>query len=311
MKLNKLPLLLLFLTATGFSQNPSFNSEEIRINKYIKGTLIEPSGKDNPPLVILIQGSGPTDRNGNQSFMKNNSFKKLAEGLAGKGIASFRYDKRIFEMANLGIREEDMRFDDFITDASSAISYFNQEERFGKIIILGHSQGSLVGMVAAQEKADAFISIAGVAKTIDSVIVEQVGEQMPGLKESTQDSFTALRKKGSTSTYNPVLESLFKPALQPFMLSWMKFNPAEEIQKLELPVLILHGSNDLQVKQQEAERLVSKKPGSRFLILEKMNHVLVKVEGGELENAKSYNEPGLPLHPELIPALTTFIEELK
>lgn len=306
-------ILLLFLVQFSFAQDmqeDDLKSEEIRINRFVTGNLLTPSSIENPPLVILIQGSGPTDRNGNQSFMKNDSFKKLARELAANGIASFRYDKRIFEMSNLGITEEEIRFDDFIADATSVLEYFGGQDHFGKKVVLGHSQGSLVGMISARNRADAFISIAGAGHPIDALIVNQLKQQMPGLDEQARESFEELRKKGSTSNYNPALASIFKPGLQAFMLSWLKYDPAEEISKLDIPVLVLNGTEDLQVSEEEAEKLKESLPGARIVILENMNHVFREIAGDDLENSKSYNEPRRPLHPDLVPTLENFIHSL-
>lgn len=302
-----LPIILLFLSFQTIAQTTA--TEELQINRFIKGTLRVPAA-EKPPLVIMVQGSGPTDRNGNQSFARNDSFKKLAAALAENGIATYRFDKRIMRMRELGIQEEDMRFQDFVTDVNSALEYFSQADNFGKVVVLGHSQGSLVGMLAAKENADAFISIAGAAQPIDSIIIEQVANQMPGLAQNVRESFGEMRASGSSKNYNPVLESIFRPSVQPFILSWMQHNPKEEIKNLNIPVLLINGTKDLQVKEQESKILKTAQPAAELVILEDMNHVLRKVEGGELENSKTYNQPGLPLHPELVPEIVNFIENL-
>lgn len=301
----------LLLAATGYAQDEHYTSEDIDINEYIKGTLVTPVSEEKMPLVILLQGSGPTDRNGNQSFLKNDALKKLALELAKNGIASYRYDKRILQAQRLNIQEKDIRFDDFVTDAISVLDHFKSSEKFEKTVVLGHSQGSLVGMLAAKDRADGFISIAGVAQPIDSILTVQIANQMPGLKENVQQTFREMRTTGSSSSYNPVLESIFRPSVQPFILSWMKFDPREEIAKLEIPVLLVNGSNDLQVGEEEANQLKEAHPEAQLVILENMNHILRKIEGDDLENSKSYNEASLPLHPELIPALVKFVENIE
>lgn len=305
--------ILLFLTGSILSaQEETIKSEEISINQFVEGTLvIPPASETAPALVIMLQGSGPTDRDGNQSFMKNNSFKKLARELAEEGIASFRYDKRIFKMQRLGIIQAEMRFDDFISDAIAVINHFKEQEAYSKIVVLGHSQGSLVGMVAAKDRADAFISIAGSSSPIDEIITEQVGQQMPDLKEQTRTAFSEMREQGSTSNYNPVLGSVFDPTLQPFMLSWMQYDPEEELKSLNIPILLINGTEDLQVNEKEAEALFASKPEAELVLLENMNHVLTPIEGDDLENSKSYNEPNRPLHPELIPTITEFIKSIE
>lgn len=308
---NRIFALFFLISTFGLAQQKLYNSEEIKINKYVEGTLLSPTAKENVPLVIMIQGSGPTDRNGNQSFMKNDSFKKLATALAEEGIASFRFDKRILHMRELGLKEEEIKFDDFITDASTVLDYFKQDPTFQKIIVLGHSQGSLIGMVSAKDKVDAFISIAGASEPIDSLIIAQIGGQMPGLKQNVQESFTEMRETGSSKNYNPMLEMIFRPSVQPFILSWMKYDPQDEIEKLDIPVLVINGTSDLQIKELEAEKLKQARPTARLVILDKMNHVFRKIEGGALENSKSYNTAKLPLHPELVPVIVKFINTLE
>ena len=309
MKNRILALLFLATSMVMAQENPS-TTEEIKINKFVEGTLIIPASNEKPPLVIMIQGSGPTDRNGNQAFMKSDYMKKLALNLADEGIASFRYDKRILLADQLGLKEENVSFEDFILDASSVIAQFKKDSAFSKLIVLGHSQGSLVGMVSAEGKADAFISIAGTSQPIDSVITQQIALQAPVLKENVQNTFKEMRETGSSSNYNPALEMIFRPSLQPFMLSWMRYDPRKEIGDLEIPVLIINGNKDLQIEEESAKELKEAKPDAELVIIDKMNHVLRKIEGSDLENSKSYNEPGIPLHPELVSIIKEFLKSL-
>ena len=303
--------ILFFLTAAFcHAQEAEFTSTEVNINSYINGTLVTSTTSEQVPLVIMLPGSGPTDRNGNQSFLKNDGLKKLALALAEDSIATYRFDKRILHAQRLGIKEKEMRFDDFITDAVNALDHFKENSAFSKIVVLGHSQGSLVGMIAARDKADAFISIAGLAQPVDSMLTRQIANQIPGLKENVQTAFQEMRTTGSTTSYNPVLESIFRPAVQPFLLSWIKYDPKLEISKLNIPVLIINGSNDLQVDPAEAEALKDALSGAQLVILEDMNHILRKIEGDDLENNKSYNEAQRPLHPELAGVISEFIKSL-
>lgn len=291
------------------AQNP-FISEEIAVTPLIEGTLLLPETSEKKPLVIIIAGSGPTDRNGNQNMMKNNSLKFLAEELYNKGIATYRYDKRILKIMKSGtIDEKKIKFDDFIDDAIAVTDYFQSDTRFEKIFILGHSQGSLVGMIAAKDKADGFISIAGAGQEIDDVIVDQLSKQAPGLVENARKSFDDLRVNGVAQNYSPGLASIFRPQIQPFIYNWMQYNPQEELDKLSIPVLIINGDKDLQVQVSEAEKLQAVKPDAMYKVIPKMNHVLKEIEGNDLENSKSYNQYNLPVSKELITTITQFIEE--
>lgn len=308
--------LLLFLAIFAFNfvpaQAQSFLEEEITVNQFVDGTLTTPADTKATSVVILVQGSGPTDRNGNQPMMKSDFSKKIARQLAEEGIASYRYDKRIFKMQEFDIKEEDLRFEDFVEDVESVINYFKDEEEFQNIIVAGHSEGSLMGMLAAKGKADAFISLEGAGRSIDKIIVEQIGKQAPGLKQNTQEALDELIATGSTSSYNPMLQSIFRPSVQPYLASWIKYKPTTEIAKLEMPVLIIGGTSDIQVETKEAELLKEAKPDAELAIIKGMNHVFREVDTTDtLANSKTYNEPNRPLHPELIPKMAEFIRNLE
>ena len=304
-------LLASFIATVAFSQNDSIVESEVSINKFIDGTLTIPSVADHPDLVILIQGSGPTDRNGNGFMMRNDASKLIAKELATNGIASYRFDKRIFKMNKYKIREEELKFEDFVGDVSAILDHFNAENTFGKIIIAGHSEGSLIGMLAAKGKTDAFISLAGAGRSIDQIIVDQLAKQSEGLAENAKISFQQIREKGKTSEYNPLLQSIFRPSVQPFLKSWMKYEPTEVIATLDMPILIINGSFDIQVDTTEAQLLKDANPKAELVILDKMNHVFRKIDGDSLENTKAYNEPNRALHPALIATLVDFIKTIK
>lgn len=302
-------LFLIFSTVL-IAQDTSYNAEEISVTEIIDGTLLVPESDTAIPLAILIAGSGPTDRDGNQPVMKNNSFRFLAEDLYKKDIATFRYDKRIVkQIIDRKVKEEDIRFDQFIEDATDVLNYFKEDERFSKIYIIGHSQGSLIGMVVAQKGADGFISVAGAGQTIDAVVIEQLAVQAPGFQENAIQAFSDMRSTGISNDFHPALASIFRKEIQPFMLSWMLYDPAEEITKLDIPVLIIQGEMDLQVKISDAEMLKEAKPDADYILIPKMNHVLKEVGDMNLENQKTYNIPNLPVIPELIDIISDFIKK--
>lgn len=285
-------------------------TNDLKISPEIEGTILLPENIERPPLAILIGGSGPVDRDGNQPMVKNNSLKLLAEGLVKKGIATFRYDKRIVKQLQKGVfTEENIRFEDFIRDAIDVIDYFKRSNAFSKLVVVGHSQGSLVGMVASYDKADAFVSIAGAGQEIDDVIVDQLEKQAPGLKDNARSAFDDLRANGIAVQYSPGLASIFRASLQPFLISWMKYNPQEELSKLEMPILIVNGTKDLQVQVSEAELLHKAKPGAAFKIIDGMNHIFRKIEGDDIDNSKTYSNPSLPIMEELVDTLADFINK--
>ncbi|MDT0686782.1 alpha/beta hydrolase [Autumnicola psychrophila] len=311
LKITIIGLFLLFNIQPTMAQE-TFTEEELTINNFVDGTLAIPAEGTASSLVILIQGSGPTDRNSNQPMMKNDALKKMAHRLAEEGIASFRYDKRIMKIGQSELKEKDLRFTNFVEDANTVLDYFRKNEEYERIIVAGHSQGSLVGMLAANNKADAFISLAGAGRSIDDIITEQIGNQLPELKEGTRAALDEIKQKGSTTSYHPFLESMFRADVQPFLASWIQFDPALEVAKLEIPILIINGTSDVQMNVKEAELLKEAKPDSEMAIIDNMNHVFREIQGNDqLANSKSYNEPNRPLHPELIPIMIDFIRNLE
>jgi pimeloyl-ACP methyl ester carboxylesterase len=302
-------IMILISSMLCFGQTTDFESINLKVNPLIEGTLLRPANKSKVPIVIIVQGSGPTDRNGNQPMMLNNSLKLLAQGLKDNGIASFRYDKRIVPMIKNGtLNEESLSFNDFVQDASDALNYFKKSDAFSSYYILGHSQGGLIAAIVAQEGVDGMVSVAGAGQSIDAVIVDQLERQAPGLAENAKDAFTDLRETGKAEKFSPGLISIFRPAIQPFMRSWMLYSPQAELAKVTAPILLINGDNDLQVNTDEADMLKKANPAAKLEIIAGMNHVLKNISGGDSENGQSYNNPSLPLHPDLIGILTQFIK---
>ena len=311
----RLSILLIVITTFCLAQEQQkeeieYNSAIIRVNRLIEGTLITPysSDDDDVPLIIFIMDAGAINREGNDRMSKNDAFKLLAIELAKKGIASYRYDKRLFKIDAYGIRENEISLDHFIEDAKSVVSYFKKNGNYSKRILAGHGQGSLIGIMAAQQNIDSFISIAGNAQPIDQIIIQQLEKQAPGLDKSAAVAFRDLKEKGRALDYDPALESIFGYQIQNFMKSWMKYTPSEEIKNLDIPILIVQGDKDLQVEVSEAEKLKEAVPSAAYIIIENMNHILRKIKGGRLENHKSYNEYQLKIMSEIIDTITNFVK---
>ncbi|WP_426064935.1 alpha/beta hydrolase [Flavobacterium sp. DSP2-3-1] len=309
-------LLMVFFSILSYSQTEtvvqSFNKEEIAVNPLINGSLYSPLKQNKKTnLVILIAGSGPTDRDGNQKGLTNNSLKYVSEALAKNDIAVFSYDKRIIaQMKSKTVNEAALTFDDFITDATSVLLFFKNKKKYNKIIIAGHSEGSLIGMIAANEKADAFISLAGAGRTIDAVLVDQITKQAPFLKEETQKNLDILKSGKTFELKNPMLASIFRESIQSYMISWIQYNPQIEIAKLQMPVLVINGTKDLQVAVSEAELLKKAKPEAELVLIENMNHIFKVINGDDAENMKSYSNPDIPIATKLTSTITTFVKSL-
>ncbi|MBT8236703.1 MAG: alpha/beta fold hydrolase [Bacteroidia bacterium] len=275
----------------------------------LEGSFLNPAGTA-VPVVLIIAGSGPTDRNGNNTLMKNNCLKMLAEGLYENGIATLRYDKRgIGGSALTAQQRTDTRFDDMVNDAKSWVGYLQTIEGVGDIHVLGHSQGSLVGILTAQtENVTSVISVAGLGAPGGEIIREQLKVQPPILQEQAAIILDSLKQGHDVNYVHPMLQSLFQPALQPYVRSWIKYDPKEEIAKLEQAVLIVNGTEDIQVGVDQAEKLNKAHQKSELLIIEKMNHILKDAEGDRNANMSTYYKPDLPLSESLVPEIVKFIK---
>ncbi len=298
--------LTLAILMTLSAQETNYDLNDLSINEYIDGTLFHPKEKENPNLVIIIPDYGPTDRNGNQNFQKNNALKKLAHHLSTNNIATFRYDKRTLKLIKNN-NSSTVTFEDFVTDAKAVISYFKETGRYSKIYIIGHGQGSLVGMLSIDGQVDGFISLAGSGKNIGDVIYEQINATARQFAEDTKRVISSLKKGKTTTDFPPALASMFSLDVQPFMISWMAHNPTEEIKKLTIPILVINGTKDLQVSEEETKMLANANENAKLHLIEKMNHVLFTITGDNLENSKSYNEAFREINPELISKILSFI----
>jgi pimeloyl-ACP methyl ester carboxylesterase len=279
-------------------------------NDQLFGTLTVPDLSKKYPVALIIAGSGPTDRNGNYPMMKNNSIKMLAEALAKNGIASLRYDKRgIGESKASAISEASLVFENYTEDAKSWINFLKQDKRFSQLVIIGHSEGSLIGMIAGA-KANKFISIAGAGESADKIIKAQIGSKSnKQIEEMTFPIIDSLKAGNTVKKVDPMLNALFRPSIQPYLISWFKYNPQTEIKKLNVPILILQGNNDLQVTVQDAESLAKSNKNTELLIVDKMNHIMKIIEGDKQANMESYNNENLPVSDVLVNKIVAFIHK--
>ena len=275
------------------------------------GTLLVPEDY-TATVVLIIPGSGPTDRDGNSNLIKgkNNSLKYLAEDLAENGIASLRIDKRgVGKSINAMTKEEDLRFETYINDVIDWGFHLLNDIRFKNLVIIGHSEGALIGMIAAKElDLKAYVSLAGTALTADSIITKQMVTQPPEIKNEVEKVFKELRKGNIVENINSDLAMLFRLSVQPYMISWMKYNPTEEISKLTIPTLIVQGTTDIQISIEEATLLHQANTKSKLVLINGMNHVLKEVAEEREENINSYSNPELKNHNQLIKELIKFIK---
>jgi fermentation-respiration switch protein FrsA (DUF1100 family) len=279
----------------------------------IYGTLEFPQNISAPyQVALIIAGSGPTDRDGNSALLPgpNNSLKMLAESLAAQGIASLRYDKRgIGQSAAAMVDEKELRFETLIEDACLWGQQLKNDGRFSRLTVIGHSEGALIGLVAAKQvKADAFVSIAGASQPAGELILQQVASQLPEeLEQKCREIVEALNRGETVSDVPTHLAALFRPSVQPYLISWFRYKPVEEIGKFPGQILIVQGTSDIQVSEEDAKALAKAQPRAELLIIPGMNHVLKNTPSEREKQLASYSDPSLPINQTLVDAIARFV----
>ena len=253
----------------------------------LRGSLLLPRSAVPPPVVLLVAGSGPTDRDGNNPFGGNNRYLlRLAEALAERGIASVRYDKRgVARSLAAAPREEDLSVGAYVDDVVAWSERLARDPRFSRLILVGHSEGALIASLAApRTPAEELIAIAGSGQPIDRVLREQLRGRLP-----------------------PALATLLRPSVQPYLISLFREDPARAFGRLRIPTLIVQGRNDIQVGVADAEALQRAKPDSQLVLIDGMNHILRIAPSTGLQQLSAYNDPNLPLARQLVEAVSRFI----
>ena len=280
----------------------------------IHGSLALPSGKGPFPVVLIVAGSGDMDRNGNlpKSHIENNDLLMLAEALKKEGIASVRYDKRgVGASASAQNPNQPLLFSDLINDASLWVENLKKDKRFTKVGVIGYDEGSLVGMVAAQNsRAAAFVSIAGWADPGDVRLKSELASQPQSIRVDADRIIAKLKAGDRIPNVGYNLRNILGTQRQPFLISEFQYDPAKEIARLTMPVMIIQGTNDLEVSTQQAELLHHAASESYLDLINGMNHVLKHSPTDPKQNFATYSNPDLPLDPELVQVLTAFIRSV-
>lgn len=295
--------------SSGFVEEPATLTTPTGV---IHGTLDLPSGTGPFPVVLIIAGSGPTDRDGNSAMLagKNNSLKMLAQSLATANIASLRFDKRgIAASAAAGPKEADLRFENYVDDAAAWVEQLRHDKRFSTFTIIGHSEGALIGAIAtARTHPNAFISVAGVGRSAGLVLREQINGKLPvQLFQANEKILRELEAGRTTEDVPPALKSMYRASVQPYLISWFKYNPVEVVVSIKEPILICQGTTDIQVAVEEAEALKKAAPTAKLVIIQGMNHVLKTVPTDTVKQTASYSDPALPINVELMKSIIEFV----
>ena len=250
----------------------------------------------------------------NQPRLKPNTLKLLAQALAKRGIATLRFDKRTIAASRLpNTNERTIRFDQFVSDAASWVRLMKRQKGISRVFVAGHSQGALVGTLAAQQTPVAgVILMAGPGEPIGTVIRRQlVNARLPKtLLDEANATLDQLEKGKLVPGVTKFLYSLLRPSVQPFLISWMKHHPAKALARVKVPVLIVQGGQDIQVGLRQAMILKKARPDAKLVVIKAMNHVFKVPKGPtRADNINAYRDPTLPLAPGLAEAVCGFRAE--
>ena len=279
------------------------------------GSLLLPKSDTPVPVVLIISGSGPTDRDGNNpDGGRNDSLKRLAWVLAKHNIASVRYDKRGVAASLAATPDErNLTLEAYVSDAEAWGRKLKADPRFGKLILLGHSEGALIASLAAPSvDAAAVISLSGSARPIDQVVRQQLSNHLPPpLMLRSNELLDSLKAGKTDDNVPPPLQAIFRPSVQPYLISLFRQDPAAAFAKLKIPALIIQGSNDIQVGVNDAKMLKAAKPDAELALIEGMNHVMRIVPNDVKRQLASYRDPQLPLAAELGTRILGFIDGIR
>lgn len=297
-----------------YASHASAWSERELTNDNLHGTLTVPDGENSVPAVLILAGSGPVDRDGNLPGVRNDSLKMLAHGLADQGIASLRVDKRgIAASAVSGLRENDLRFDTYVTDAVGWAELLGKQSRVARVVLAGHSEGALIATIAAQRTpVSGLILMAGVGEPIANTIDRQLAAaKVPDeLQQASRRIIEQLQQGKSVADVPAALMAIYRPSVQNYMMSWLTLDPVAELRKVRGPVLIIQGTTDFQVTVDDAKHLSEARPDAKLLIIDGMNHILKTAPSDRTANIATYKDPNLALSAPLVPAIATFVKGL-
>ena len=319
-------LALLSATAILASARAAGESREMQIPGpagLLAGTLLTPDeteGDVAPPLVLIVPGSGPTDRDGNSpAGIRAATYRLLAEGLAERGLASLRIDKRGMFGSAAAVEDVDaVTVSDYAADVRNWTRAARETTDSDCVTVLGHSEGALMALVAAgeseapEEAFCALILVGSPGRPLGDILRQQLAgnEAFASLREEAERAIETIEngQRVDGATMSPELFPLFRPSVQDFLIDLFALDPPAMLADLELPVLIVQGERDLQVSADDAERLAEAGPEATLRLLPEANHVLKSVPADDrAANVAAYQDPSLPLADGVVEAIADFV----
>lgn len=283
----------------------------------LHGLMLSPSGVDKPPVVLIIPGSGPTDRDGNNRLGATAaSYRLLAEAMVDQGVASVRIDKRgLFSSAGAARDPNDVTIADYAHDVEAWAQALKPVTGAACVWLLGHSEGALVAAAAAAERSQdicGVILVAGPGRPLGQLLREQL-KANPANEPILAQALAVLDqlekgKRVDVAELPAPLQRLFDPSVQGFLINAMSYDPPALIGRYSGPVLVVQGTNDLQVSMADAERLAKARPGVKLVKVKGANHVLKEAPADRAANLATYNDPLQPVAHGVVDAVVDFVK---
>jgi uncharacterized protein len=283
----------------------------------LSGTLLRRSEAGGEGQVaLIIPGSGPTDRDGNNPLgVTAASYRLLAEALLERGISTVRADKRgLFGSAKAVADGNAATIPDYVADTAAWVSVTRNATGAACVWLIGHSEGGLVALAAGQEVEGlcGLVLVAAPGRPLGDVIKAQLranplNAALVPPADAAIDALTAGRRVDAATLPAP-LQGLFAPAVQGLLISLFSYDPATLAAQTTLPLLIVQGGKDLQVPVSDAERMAAANPAATLAVLPDVSHTLKDVEGTTpAANLATYSNPSLPLGKGVAETIAGFI----
>lgn len=303
--------MLSLLLASALALSPTSTEIELPSQPVpLHGTLLTPEGATRAAAVI-IPGAGPTDRDGNSPIgVTGGVLRQLAEGLAERGVATVRIDKRgIAGSAAAGFDEAKLTFDIYVDDARAWADAAATRAGQPCAWLIGHSEGALVAELAAVDnpRVCGLILLSPVGRKAGDEIRAQLNTALPEAMKAPALAALDDLEAGRTTASVPGLEALFRPSVQPYLISYLTKDPVALVAAYDGPILLGHGSHDIQVTPDNTDRLAAAQPNAVKVIFEGVNHVLRPAPMDRAGNMATYGNASIPLDPAIVPAVADFI----
>ena len=280
----------------------------------LRGTLTKPDVVSGAALII--PGSGPTDRDGNNPLgVAASTYRLLAEGLAAKGVATLRIDKRgMFGSVAAVANPNAVTISDYVGDVRNWAALLREKTGAACVWLLGHSEGGLVALSTAR-KSDGIcglVLVAAPGRPLGEVLRVQLTAN-PANARLLPQAFEAIAsleagRRVDSGALHPALAPLFRPEVQGFLIDTFALDPSKLLAAWTGPSLIVQGERDLQVSVTDAQRLHEAAPSSELMLVADANHVLKTVTSSDrAANIAAYGDPSLPLAARIVETIAAFV----